>query len=85
VSASSRKPNADNRLLTNIFVHFDLFWEQVPGGLAARKGRILQGDCLLEINGQDVKKKSQTEVAAMLRASYSDTLTIHIPSNIRYQ
>lgn len=46
---------------------FDL---QHPGSIAAMHGRrILQGDQLLEINGQNVRDSNQKEVAALLRES----------------
>ncbi|CAG0923726.1 unnamed protein product [Notodromas monacha] len=38
-----------------------------PGSLASRNGKILQGDRILEINGQDVRKKSQADVSKLLR------------------
>ncbi|GAB6020815.1 hypothetical protein CHUAL_003471 [Chamberlinius hualienensis] len=38
-----------------------------PGSIAARHGRFLQGDRILEVNGQNVQKNSQSDLASIIQ------------------
>lgn len=43
---------------------------QVKGGIAEADGRLIQGDQILEVNGQDLRTASQEHAAAVLKVSY---------------
>lgn len=42
---------------------------QVKGGIAEADGRLIQGDQILEVNGQDLRTASQEHAAAVLKVS----------------
>lgn len=44
--------------------------EVVKGGIADCDGRIVQGDQILEVNGQDLKNSTQEYAAAILKVSF---------------
>jgi len=55
----------------------------VKGGVADSEGRLMQGDQILSVNGEDMRDVSQEHAAAVLkvrtlchRARHSGTLTV---------
>lgn len=43
------------------------FLSQVPGGAAGVDGRLMKGDQILSVMGQDLKNATQEEAAAVLK------------------
>lgn len=44
-------------------------FSEVAGGAAGVDGRLMKGDQILAVNGQDVRKASQEEAAAVLKTT----------------
>jgi len=44
-------------------------WLQVRGGTAEADGRLMKGDQILAVNGQDLKSATQEEAAAVLKTA----------------
>lgn len=42
---------------------------QVQGGAAGMDGRLMKGDQILAVNGQDLKSSTQEEAAAVLKTA----------------
>ena len=45
----------------------------VSGGLVDSDGRLMQGDQILSVNGEDVRSSTQEGVAAILKVPYTPT------------
>lgn len=45
------------------------FRPQVAGGVAGVDGRLMKGDQILAVNGQDLRNASQEEAAAVLKTA----------------
>jgi protein scribble len=67
--------------------HMFLVFQVVPGGIAARSGKLRMGDRILKVNGEDVTKSSHQEaVLKLLRPGDEVVLTIqHDPLPDGYQ
>lgn len=50
-----------------MYVKIIFFVVKVKGGIAEADGRLIQGDQILEVNGQDLKTASQEHAAAVLK------------------
>jgi C-terminal processing protease CtpA/Prc len=71
-----------------VFVlNMQLVWQVVPGGIAARSGKLRMGDRILKVNGEDVTKSSHQEaVQKLLKPGDEIVLTIqHDPLPEGYQ
>lgn len=64
-----------------------LVFQVVPGGIAARSGKLRMGDRILKVNGEDITKSSHQEaVLKLLRPGDEVVLTIqHDPLPEGYQ
>jgi protein scribble len=64
-----------------------LVWQVVPGGIAARSGKLRMGDRILKVNGEDVTRSSHQEaVLKLLKPGDEIVLTIqHDPLPEGYQ
>ena len=57
--------------------HLFLVFQVLPGGTAARSGKLRMGDRILQVNGEDVTKSSHHEaVLKLLRPGDEVVLTI---------
>jgi protein scribble len=65
----------------------ELVLQVVPGGIAARSGKLRMGDRILKVNGEDVTKSSHQEaVRQLLKPGDEIVLTIqHDPLPEGYQ
>lgn len=67
--------------------HMFMVFQVVPGGIAARSGKLRMGDRILKVNGEDITKSSHQEaVLKLLRPGDEVILTIqHDPLPEGYQ
>lgn len=52
-----------------IHSYLSLTVQQVQGGTAGTDGRLMKGDQILAVNGQDLKNSTQEEAAAVLKTA----------------
>jgi protein scribble len=58
-------------------LNMQLVWQVVPGGIAARSGKLRMGDRILKVNGEDVTKSTHQEaVRKLLKPGDEIVLTI---------
>lgn len=52
----------------------------VAGGVAAKHGRLLQGDQILSVDGQDMRSASQEEAVNTLKVTQHQHTVLHSPN-----
>lgn len=69
------------------FVHFGFFFQIVPGGIAAKSGKLRMGDRILKVNGTDITNLTHQEaVMELLKPEDTIILTVrHDPLPENYQ
>lgn len=50
----------------HVFWNLKIVFQVVPGGIAARSGKLRMGDRILKVNGEDVTKSSHQEAVLKL-------------------
>ena len=58
-------------IVVRFVMSYVICWYQVKGGVAEADGRLMQGDQILTVNGEDMRNATQEDAAACLKVNHA--------------